>query len=158
MIVIDTSVAVDFLRGKESSVSAIEHELRVADLVGISSVSLFELLHPIHHRKLSTQEKVVKSFVHQLKLLPLDSEAAEESSRIMGSLLRIGQPVNALDVLIAGTAVSNGAEKILSIDRDYEKIARVSDLKVEILKSTKEEERGGGEEEGDEEERGRKVA
>ena len=76
----------------------------------------------------------------------------------MGSLLRIGQPVNALDVLIAGTAVSNGAEKILSIDRDYEKIARVSDLKVEILKSTKEEERGGGEEEGDEEERGRKVA
>ena len=77
MIVIDTSVAVDFLRGKESSVSAIEHELRVADLVGISSVSLFELLHPIHHRKLSTQEKVVKSFVHQLNYLGLKAEGSD---------------------------------------------------------------------------------
>jgi predicted nucleic acid-binding protein len=51
----------------------------------------------------------------------------------MGSLLRIGQPVNALDVLIAGTAVSNGAEKILSRDKDFETVAKVSDLKVEIL-------------------------
>ena len=40
----------------------------------------------------------------------------------MGSLLRIGQQVNALDVLIAGTAVANGAEKIISKDRDYEKM------------------------------------
>jgi len=52
----------------------------------------------------------------------------------MGSLLRIGQQVNALDVLIAGTAVAKGAEKIISKDRDYEKIAKVSDLKLEILR------------------------
>ena len=71
---------------------------------------------------------MVRSFVHQLRILPLDSDAAEESARIMGSLLRIGQPVNALDVLIAGTALSNGAEKIISTDRDYGTIARVSDL------------------------------
>jgi len=111
----------------------LESAQKLTDSIGLSSVSMFELLHPIHHRKLSAQENVVKSFVHQLRLLPLDSSAAEESARIMGSLLRIGQPVNALDVLIAGTAVSNGAEKILSRDRDYEKIAKVSDLKVEIL-------------------------
>ncbi|TLX97119.1 MAG: type II toxin-antitoxin system VapC family toxin [Thaumarchaeota archaeon] len=64
----------------------------------------------------------------------LDSDAAEEAAKIMGSLLRIGQQVNALDVLIAGTAVANGAEKIISKDRDYEKIAKVSDLKLEILR------------------------
>ena len=139
MIAIDTSVAVDFLRGKEPSVSNLEFELEAIDIVGISSVSLFELLHPIYHRKLTTQEKVVKSFVRRLRLLPLDSDAAEESAKIMGSLLRIGQPVNALDVLIAGTALSNGAEKVISADRDYEKIGRVSGLKVEILEREAEE-------------------
>ena len=51
----------------------------------------------------------------------------------MGALLRIGQPVNALDVLIAGTAVANGAETVLSSDADFLKIAKVSDLKVEII-------------------------
>ncbi len=133
MIAIDTSVAVDFLRGQKSSVSRMESAQELTDSIGISSVSLFELLHPLHHRKLDAQEKIVKSFVHQLRLLPLDSNAAEESAKIMGSLFRMGQPVNALDVLIAGTAVATGAEKLISRDRDYEKIAKVSDLKVEIV-------------------------
>ena len=51
----------------------------------------------------------------------------------MGSLQREGQPVNALDVMIAETALANGAERVISNDRDYEKIAKVSDLRLEII-------------------------
>ena len=87
-------------------------------------MSLFELLYPLYHRKLDAQEKVLRSFVHQMKVLPLDSDAAEESAKIMGSLLRIGKPVNALDVLIAGTIMASGAEKVLSKDSDYKKKCR----------------------------------
>jgi predicted nucleic acid-binding protein len=65
------------------------------------------LLHPLRHRKLKEQERIVKSFIHELKALPLDSMAVEESADIMGSLLRIGKPVNAFDVLIAETAMAN---------------------------------------------------
>lgn len=133
MIIIDTSVAVDFLRGRDRTVSALRSTLRASDSVGMSTVSLFELLHPIHHRKLDRQERIVKSFVHQLRLLPLDAGASEEAAKIMGGLMRIGQSVNALDVLIAGTAVTNGAEKILSADKDYEKIAKVSDIRLEVI-------------------------
>jgi predicted nucleic acid-binding protein len=91
-------------------------------------------LHPLRHRKLEEQERAVRSFVHQLSLLALDSEAADESAELMGSLFRIGQPVNALDVLIAGTAISNGAELVLSNDEDFQKIAKVSELKIEIVR------------------------
>ncbi len=35
--------------------------------------------------------------------------------------------MSALDVLIAGTAASNGAERIISMDSDYHRIARVED-------------------------------
>jgi predicted nucleic acid-binding protein len=133
LIVIDTTVVVAFLRGEPRSVSAIKSVLEQRDSLGISTVSLFELLHPIHHRRLAKQERTVRSFIHQLRLLPLDTEAAEEAAKIMGGLMRIGQPVNALDVLIAGTAVASGAEKLLSSDRDYEKISKVSDLKLEFV-------------------------
>ena len=133
MIAIDTTIAVAFLRGETRSVSAVRSALESTNSLGISSVSLFELLHPIHHRKLEREERTVRSFIHQLTLLPLDTEAAEEAAKIMGGLMRIGQPVNALDVLIAGTAVANGAEKLLSSDRDFEKISKVSDLKLEIV-------------------------
>ena len=133
MIAIDTSVAVAFLRGERRPVSAVRSALEATDSIGISTVSLFELLHPIYHRKLERHGRLVKSFVHQMRLLPLDAAGAEESAKIMGSLLKIGQAVNALDVLIAGTAVANGAEKLVSADRDYEKIAKVSDIKLEIV-------------------------
>jgi len=105
----------------------------MGDSIGISVVSLFELIHPLRHRKLDEQVRQVRSFIHQLNLLPLDSDAADESAEIMGSLLRVGQPANALDVLIAGTALSNGVGLILSKDGDFEKIGKVSDLKVEII-------------------------
>ncbi|HXW36742.1 MAG TPA: type II toxin-antitoxin system VapC family toxin [Nitrososphaerales archaeon] len=130
---VDTSAALGFLRGENKSVKAVRSALEATDAVGISVISLFELLHPIHRRKLERQERMVKSFFHQMKLLPLDSACADESARIMGGLLKTGQAVNALDVLIAGTAVANGAEKLISADRAYEKIASVSDLKTEIV-------------------------
>lgn len=134
MILIDTTVAIDFLRGERKTVSRIKLIQARADSIGISSVSFFELLHPLRHRKLEEQERAVRSFVHQLSLLALDSEAADQSAEIMGALLRIGQPVNALDVLIAGTAIANGAETVLSNDADFEKIAKISDLKLEIIR------------------------
>jgi len=133
MIVIDTSVAVDFLRGRKEAVSALASAEKSADAIGISTISVFELLHPLQHRKLDAQEKIVRSFVHGLRVLPLDSDAAEESAKIMGSLLRIGRPINALDVLIAGTAVAVGAEEVLSTDKDYERISEISSLKLRIV-------------------------
>ena len=134
MILIDTTAAIDFLRGQRQVISRIKSLQSSGDAIGISSVSVFELLHPLRHRKLQEQERAVRSFVHQLSLLPLDSDAASESADIMGSLLRIGQPVNALDVLIAGTAVANGVELILSSDEDFERISRVCDVKFEDLR------------------------
>lgn len=137
MIVIDTSVAVDFLRGEKQTVSRLRSVHSEGTAIGLTSVSLFELLHPLRHRKLREEERKVRSFAHQLSLLVLDSEAADESAEIMGSLMRAGQSVNALDVFIAGTAVANGAENLLSYDDDFQKISKVSDLKVEIIRKNK---------------------
>ena len=39
-----------------------------------------------------------------------------------------------LDVLVAGAALASAADKIVSSDSDYEEIANVSGLKVEVLK------------------------
>ncbi|MDE1854302.1 MAG: type II toxin-antitoxin system VapC family toxin [Thaumarchaeota archaeon] len=133
MIVIDTTVAVDFLRGRGSAVATVESALKSGEVVGLSTVSAFELLHPIYNRKLVKHGRLVRSFFKQARLLPLDEEAAEESAKIMGRLLRSGAEVNALDVLIAGSALAGGAERLVSGDGDFERIAEVSDLKVDMI-------------------------
>jgi predicted nucleic acid-binding protein len=136
MIAIDTSVAVNFLRGDEKAVMAVEAALKGSDAVGISTVSIFEMLHPIYHRKMARHERHVRGFFRQLRVLPLDTAGAEAAAKIMGGLLRAGKAVNALDVLIAGTAAANVAEKVVSSDRDFLEIAKVSDLEVEIISAS----------------------
>ncbi len=63
-------------------------------------------------------------------MLGLDFASGEESSRIMGALLRLGRPVNALDVLISGIAVANGADTIVTSDGDFETIQKVANIDV----------------------------
>jgi predicted nucleic acid-binding protein len=50
----------------------------------------------------------------------------------MAKLLSSGKAVNALDVLIAGIAIANGAEKIATRDGDFEEISKVTELKVHV--------------------------
>ena len=51
----------------------------------------------------------------------------------MATLLSIRTPINSLDVLIAGIAVANGAEKPVTKDRDFENIAKVAEIEVILL-------------------------
>jgi len=65
--------------------------------------------------------------------LGLDAAATEEASRIMGSLLRIGKAVNALDVLISGIAVANGADEIVNSDKDFQTIQKVANFSLTFV-------------------------
>ncbi len=66
-------------------------------------------------------------------MLGLDFASGEESSKIMGSLLRLGKPVSALDVLISGIAVANGADTIVTSDSDFETIQNVANIEVLLI-------------------------
>lgn len=101
--------------------------------MAVTAVSLFELLSPIEHRRLWKEEKAVRAFVRRYVLLGLDSNPATEASKIMGSLLRLGTPINPLDALISGIALANGAEKLVTSDQDFEQVAKVANLKVQII-------------------------
>ena len=133
MIVFDTSAAVDFLRGGAKTKAIVESIEERGDAVAVSTVSLFELLSPIQHRRLLKEEKAVRAFIRRTVLLELDSSSATEASKIMGALLRLGIPINPLDALISGIAIANGAEKIVTADHDFEQVAKIADLKIQII-------------------------
>jgi len=60
----------------------------------------------------------------------LTSALAEWSSEVQARLLQAGQPVNTLDVMIAGIALANGIDKVATRDSHFLKIAAVSELEV----------------------------
>jgi predicted nucleic acid-binding protein len=66
-------------------------------------------------------------------VLPLDADSAERASKIWVGLERVGQPVNVLDVLIAGIMKANGISKIITSDEDFMVIGKVEELEVVLL-------------------------
>ena len=79
------------------------------------------------------REKAVRAFARESQFLALDSAATEEASKIMGALLRIGKPINALDVLISGIAVANGVDEIVTSDKDFQTIEKVANISVTMI-------------------------
>ncbi len=75
----------------------------------------------------------IRAFLGRSVVFSLDQNAAEESSRIMGKLFKLRLPVNALDTLIAGIAITTGTDAIATLDKDYMQIAKITDLEIVLI-------------------------
>ena len=126
MIVLDTSFLIDYFRGVEATYDLVSED----DDVAVTAITYHEILTGLKRKRSKKEEKFFKRFFSEVKILPFDVKAAEESSSIAARLMAIGREVNALDILIAGIAIANGADKIITSDEDFKEIAKVSDLDV----------------------------
>ncbi len=126
MIVLDTSALIDLFRGSG----------QIREFVGedaaTTMISCYEIFAGVNHRKAKREEQFFRRFFSNIEILDFDMRSAEKAGEIMGHLLSQGTPVNTLDVLIAATAIANGAERLISRDRDFEKISQVSELAILI--------------------------
>jgi tRNA(fMet)-specific endonuclease VapC len=127
MIVLDTSVLIDYFKGENKSFDFVANSEAVATVI-----SYHEILSGIKHKKAKKEEAFYRRFFSDIKVLEFDLKASEESSSIMARLLSLGKLVNTLDVLIAGIAITNGAEKIVSRDKDFLEISKVTGLEIEV--------------------------
>ena len=126
MIVFDTSALIDLFRGKNEILNSVDE-----DMVS-TAVSYHEIYVGIKRQKARAEEKFFRRLFSDIKILDLDIASAERSSEIMSRLMALKISVNAFDILIAGIAESNGAEAIVTRDKDFESIAKVSELNIKL--------------------------
>ena len=133
MILFDTSAIIDFLKGGLKTKSIVEEIESNRERVYTTVISQYELLTPVYHKGIKVEERNIRAFLRRSVVFPLDQNAAEESSRIMGGLFKLGIPINALDTLIAGIAITTGTDKIATLDRDFTQIAKITELVIIII-------------------------
>ncbi len=133
MILFDTSAIIDFLKGGTKTKSIVEEIESNRENVYTTVISQYELLTPVYHKGLKVEERNIRAFLRRSVVFTLDQNAAEESSRIMGGLFKLGIPINALDTLIAGIAITTGTDKIATLDNDFTQIAKITDLDIIII-------------------------
>ncbi|KCZ73401.1 putative nucleic acid-binding protein, contains PIN domain [Candidatus Methanoperedens nitroreducens] len=124
MIILDTSFLIDFFKGRNKTLDLVNSD------VATTVITFHEIISGAKHKKAKNEEKFFRRFFSEIKVFDFDIRAAEKSSEIMASLLTTGKVVNALDVMIAGIAITNGIDKIASNDKDFIEISKITGLDI----------------------------
>lgn len=121
MIVADTDVLIDFLRGREPAAGRIELELK-GRLLATTTVNAFELWAGAKGKR---QQGAVDALLAAMTILPLDDDAARAGGEARRALLASGQDIGMADCLIAGICLANGAMLLTNNKRHFERVPRL---------------------------------
>jgi len=130
MVLVDTSILIDFLRGAENA--AVRRFQQILDSTipfGISPLTYLEVLQGTRTEKDYT---TVKSYLETHRFFGLldEKESYAAAARIYFGCRRKGITINStVDCLIAQTAIENDLT-LLHNDADFDRMARVAPLKI----------------------------
>jgi len=123
MIVIDTNVVIEYLKGNERIIQAV-NEYSKNHGIGITYISEYELL-----KYSDKKNKVLEEFIENITVIYPDNTSAARSAEIFRKLRSSGDLINENDILIAGIALKNN-NKFITLDSDFNKI---KDEDIDIL-------------------------
>ena len=114
IIIMDTSVVVEILRGTELG-KRIVSEISTKE-VGISSLTVYELVW-----SRPEEERKVLEMVQRLRVFNFELRHALKAAEIRRTLGKKGITIDEVDIFIASIALEQGCD-LVSCDRDFEKI------------------------------------
>lgn len=118
MIVVDTDVLIDCLRGRERSTRRVAAELERGRLA-TTAVTVFELLSGARGAK---EAKAVSDLLGALPVVPFDHAAGETAAALRRKLEQAGQGIGMADYLIAGICVSRSASLLTRNRKHFQRI------------------------------------
>ncbi|HLD57788.1 MAG TPA: type II toxin-antitoxin system VapC family toxin [archaeon] len=131
MILLDTTFLIDLLRGKENVKAKFESLSHLT--VFTTRINVFEVLVGIFSLKrdeqfIDKQVNAAFALFDLLNILELDESSTMKSAHIAAKLNKDGLPIGSTDCLIAGVALANGINTIIS--RNTIHFERIEGLKV----------------------------
>ncbi len=118
---LDTNLCIRVLRDRPTAIR--ERFNQEADGLCISTIVLTELLHGAAKSARPLENRTeVDRFAARLSVLNFDDAAADHSAQIRASLERVGRPIGAYDLLIAGHARSRGLVVITGNLSEFQRV------------------------------------
>jgi tRNA(fMet)-specific endonuclease VapC len=126
---LDSGIASDYINRRKGVYERARAEVAKGNPVGIGIPVLAELASGIERSQTrDANMRRLKTALSALRLWPFDAPAAFEYGRIHAELLRLGRPMQVVDMMIAAIAFVLGNCTVVSADGD---LAAVPGLAVE---------------------------
>ncbi|MCK4766170.1 MAG: PIN domain-containing protein [Candidatus Aminicenantes bacterium] len=128
---IDTSIWVEFFRGKSPAIKKRVLELLAADRIVINGVVISELLMGSRGKK---ETGFVEEKLSRLDYLESDREFFALCGELGGKIRKSGVKMPLSDIMIAAHAKINNVV-IFTLDRHFEAVGRLAGVQYEILEN-----------------------
>lgn len=123
MVLLDTSILVDLLRGRGDAAARLAALERRREPIKIPAVALFELHRGVAASRAPAAERErIHAVLASNIVVPFDEEAARLAGDVAGALLAQGRTIDPEDAMIAGTALAAGESLLTRNRRHYERI------------------------------------
>ena len=126
MILLDTNTLIFYLKGREPVVKRLQ-AASPRD-IAIPSVVAYEIEYGTRKSGSAQRRAIVSNLLSGLREAPFDHSAAAEAARIRVELEARGLTIGPIDLMIAGTAISNSAALATHNTREF---SRVKGLRLE---------------------------
>ncbi|MEM7049193.1 MAG: type II toxin-antitoxin system VapC family toxin [Acidobacteriota bacterium] len=126
MIVVDTDVLIDALRGRDPGAAKVR-ELLVGDGLATTAVIAFELCSGGRSEK---QLQAIASLLAALTVIPFDTASMEAAASVRTQLESSGRGIGMADYLIAGCCVARRASLLT---RNHQHFGRIAGLRLEPM-------------------------
>ncbi len=126
-VLVDTDILSMFFRNNHNVVSHFKKYLTHYEKMNLSIITYYEILSGLKHRDALKQLDLFLEFVKHNAILPLTEESTTISSDLYASLRKMGSPIDDIDILIAGIALSNN---LVFVTHNEEHFKRIKGLDI----------------------------
>ena len=116
---LDSGIASAYINGRDNVYERARVETLKGNRIGIAVPVLAELVSGIERSQTRDRNlQALRSALPSLKLWPFDEAAAFEFGRLHAELLRLGRPMQVIDIMVAAVALSLGQTTVVTTDSD----------------------------------------
>lgn len=128
MVCLDTSFAIDILRGNEKARKILDSLVSNRESVSITTPSIMELIGGLYSSpKLKKEKEEIMAFVSSLIVLSFDLESSFLAGELELDLIIRGEIIQPEDIMIASIAMGNNETLIT---RNTKHFGKISGLKI----------------------------
>ena len=125
---LDTNICIYIIKKKPPTVLNKLYSCEIDD-IAISSITVSELEYGVQKSQFQERSKLaLTEFLLPFRIMNYDSEAASKYGLIRSSLEKLGQPIGAMDYLIAAHAMSLD---LILVSNNIKEFSKIEGLKYE---------------------------
>lgn len=122
MILLDTNICIYLINARPPGVLAHFQHYRLGE-IGLCSIVAAELTHGVAKSQSARNRAALEMFLAPMDILPFDEKATWVYGELRAELERLGQPIGALDTMIAAHALSRDAILVTNNTREFSRVA-----------------------------------